>query len=101
MARRSRTGDRVVDVWIEEHLQETAELLESAMKEEVGVDTGALQESIGIDKDGDDLLVGVTEGRLTGHPKNTRGRWYAEYHHDGTVNHGANPFLDKAMNRVK
>lgn len=101
MARKkSRTGDSIIDSWIEDELDSTARELQQAMKITVGVDTGALRDSITIEERNGDRYVGVDSDLLITDPRNERGRDYTKYHHDGTFRNRANPFLDIAMNMV-
>lgn len=100
MGRYKRTGDSLIDSWIEEEVEEVAKELQEAIKVTVGVDTGALKDSITIEDHGDDKYVGVDEDLLVTDPRNERGKNYAKFHHDGTIRNKANPFLDIAMNMV-
>lgn len=87
MARRKRTGDKLVDSWIEEIQRKVSVELKEVLTSTpynhgVGVDTGALRDSIDIEKDGDDITVGVNTGKLVSDPRNKRARMYAGYHHE-------------------
>ena len=100
MVRRRRTGDAEIASWIEEEMHTVVQELKVAIENNIHVDTGALRDSVTVEESGEDFYVGIDEDLLVTDPRNTRGRNYAGYHHDGTYKTPANPFLDKANNEV-
>lgn len=94
------SGDPIIDSWIIEEINDTAQDLETTMKSIVNVVSGNLRDSITTEEHGHDRTVGVDVDLLN--RKNGDGFDYSipYYYTNARGYNGGHKFLEEAMNRV-